>query len=312
MKFSLNQKISSVTIVAVIIAAVVALMLVLPGKQPAAPTATVKVATTIFPLYDIARNVAGPAVEVVLLVPPGASPHTFEPRPSDMTKLRGAAAVYAIGRGLDDWTASLATANGVPMVVVDAGIVIRESAESGQKTGEAESDRNPDSEDPHYWLSAANGKKIATTVAADLTARFPIDAALFQANLQRYFGELDAADAAIRERLAGLANRDLVTLHDAWYYFAAAYGLNVVGSFEPSAGREPTPQYLTDLQAAIRAAHAQTLYSEPQLATASIEPFIRDNGLRLATLDPVGGVAGRESFIKLLDYNARTIEENQR
>ncbi len=67
------------------------------------PAAPLKVAATIFPLYDLVRQVAGPAVEVVLLVPPGASPHTFTVKPGTVRALTGCAAVFAIGHGLDDW-----------------------------------------------------------------------------------------------------------------------------------------------------------------------------------------------------------------
>src|SRR5262245_12050372 len=81
------------------------------------PAATLKVAATIFPLYDLVRQVAGPAVDVVLLVPPGASPHTFTVKPGTVRALTGCVAVFTIGHGLDDWSTRLAQEAGVKRTV---------------------------------------------------------------------------------------------------------------------------------------------------------------------------------------------------
>src|SRR5215813_7868524 len=90
------------------------------------PAAPLKVAATIFPIYDLVRQVAGPAVEVVLLVPPGASPHTFTVKPGTVRALTGCVAVFTIGHGLDNWVTRLAQEVGVNRTVVtDAGISLR-------------------------------------------------------------------------------------------------------------------------------------------------------------------------------------------
>jgi len=122
-----------------------------------------KVGATIFPIYDIARQVAGPIADVVLILPPGASPHTFEPTPAAVRSLSGARTLFVIGHGLDDWAARLARGAGVPRLVrVDADIALRRVA-GGQRG----------SVDPHYWLSIRNGEAIARTVAAELERLAP-------------------------------------------------------------------------------------------------------------------------------------------
>lgn len=262
-------------------------------------------AATIFPLYDIVREVAGENFQVVLICPPGASPHTFEPTPSTLTDLQGASRVYAIGHGLDDWISGLTEATGAPTIIVDRNIRLLTSAdETGQAGGE-------DGTDPHYWLNADNGLMVALTVANDLAAAFPENKGEIMANLARYSGKIDAADRQTKAILSQIANRSLVTLHDAWYYFAEGYGLKIVGSFEPSAGREPTPRYLAELTAALKTAGTKVVYSEPQLSTANLVSFAADNSLTIAVLDPIGGVPGRDSYLKLLTENARIIADNQ-
>src|SRR5262245_51439201 len=101
-------------------------------------TAPLKVAATIFPLYDLVRQVGGPAVAVVLLVPPGASPHTFTVKPGTARALTGCVAVFTIGHGLDDWATRLAQEAGVThTIVTDAGIVLRRGYSEHHGTGHA-------------------------------------------------------------------------------------------------------------------------------------------------------------------------------
>lgn len=283
----------------VVMAALAVLLSVFPGGALPPTAAAPKVAATVFPLYDIAKHVAGDGIEVVLVTPAGANPHTFEPKPSLIRELRGARSLYAIGHGLDDWIDTVLSAEpGMKKTVVDRGITLLRSEEDGGV-------------DPHYWLDAANGKLIAQTIAADLTADFPDLAPAIRKNLADYEVTLDETDRLVKERLAPLQNRDLVTLHDAWYYFAQAYGLRVVGSFEPAPGRQPSPQYLATLRAAVRGSGAKTVYTEPQISAAGLQSFIQDNGLRLVELDPFGGLGGRGTYASLLRYNADFIAQNQ-
>ncbi|MFH1048006.1 MAG: metal ABC transporter substrate-binding protein [Patescibacteria group bacterium] len=273
------------------------------------------VAATIFPIYDIARHVAGDTTDVKLLLPPGASPHTFEPTPTTLKELRDAAVLYAVGHGADDWAAELLAGTGTPIVVVDAHVTLREikddEAEHEHETEETDTDHEHEGTDPHYWLSIQNAKHIAANIADDLVTRNPDLAAEVRANLQKYLAELDLAAADITATLDGIENRRIVTLHDAWYYFAEENDLEIVASFEPSPGREPTPQYLAALGHAVSTNDVRAIYSEPQLSTTTLLPFTEDHGIAIAILDPLGGIDGRDSYIVTMIYNAETIAQNQ-
>jgi ABC-type Zn uptake system ZnuABC Zn-binding protein ZnuA len=275
----------------------VAALLVVPGPAIGADSGRVKVAATIFPLYDITRSVAGPVAEVVLVLPPGASPHTFEPTPASVRALSGAEVLFAIGHGVDDWAARLASGAGVPQVrAVDAGIALRHANEANRGRG-----------DPHYWLSAPNGKVIARTVAAELARRAPRRDAEIGRSLAAYLARLDAADAQVRALLADLPTRKIATFHDAFGYFAEAYGLQVAAVFEPYAGIEPTPRFIVEFQRKIRASGVRVVFTEPQLSVEALRPIARDLGVALAVLDPLGGLPGRERYVDLLLFNARAV-----
>lgn len=270
-----------------------------------------QVATTIFPLYDITTNIAGDLLNIKLILPPGASPHTFEPKPADVISLQYVQVVYAVGYGLDDWIDTLVESTGAEKKVVDSGIDLRQYSELlGNR--ESELDGEAETIDPHYWLSIPNAKLIAQNITDDLSNRFPEYKNDFSQNLQEYLIKLEAADAEIRIILShDVENISLITMHDAWYYFCGEYNLFLVGSFEPTAGREPTPSYLASIIDLSRTSRVSIIYSEPQLSLEMLRTFLSDNNLSTAILDPIGGVPERMSYIDLMLYNAQTIAYNQ-
>jgi ABC-type Zn uptake system ZnuABC Zn-binding protein ZnuA len=267
---------------------------------PAAETRgdTVKVAATIFPVYDIVRQVAGSVADVVLILPPGASPHTFEPTPASVRALTGARALFVVGHGLDDWAARLARGAGVRRLVrVDAGVALRRAPGEAPHGGV----------DPHYWLAAANGKAIARVVAAELERLAPDRRVEIRRSLASYLARLDAADAEVRRLLTDLPERRIATVHDAFGYFADAYGLEVAAVFEPYPGLEPGPRFVVEFQRKIRAARVRIVFTEPQLPVDALRPIARDLGVTLGVLDPLGGLPGREGYVELLLFDARAV-----
>lgn len=294
----------------VFVVVVIAYLALRPDSRPAAPAGQANgsskntVAATVFPLYDIVRNVGKDVVTVQLILPANAEPHTYEPTPDAMKAIAASKAVYAIGHGLDAWVQPLADASSVPTVTVDAGLALRPF--NGGTDGPTEG------YDPHYWLNAANAKTIAATVAHDLTARFPGRADAIAANLAAYSAELDRADAEVRRLLASVTDRRLATFHGAFSYFAAAYGLEISATFEPFPGQEPTPRYLADLGTKVKQLKLKSIYLEPAFSSAAVQTFAAENGLQLGELDDLGGAPGRLSLAATLIYDAQNIADHQR
>lgn len=254
------------------------------------------VAVTIFPLYDMVRNVAGDRIETVLVLPSGASPHTFEITVPVVKKIQGAKLIFAIGYGIDDWIAS------VQEVIPDARVSIPSEGIALRKSVEEEEG----GVDPHYWLSIPNAEVMVGNIAKELGIADPENSGYYLARAENYVRELKEADAEVRVLLGDLRSRDIVTMHDAWYYFAEEYGLVVRGSFEPSPGKEPTQKDLIRLTDLIREYRIGTVFSEPQLSSESLKPFLRDLGISLAILDPEGSPE-TASYIELMRYNATTV-----
>lgn len=293
-------------------------------KHETTDTSKPLVATTIFPLYDITQNIAGELVDVSLILPPGASPHTFEASPSVLRTLSSSDVVYAIGYGLDDWIFDLSASQNSSVYTVDSGISIRSEEEEEEPIDESvEEDHDEDSEDeehedehghgpddPHYWLAIENAQIITQNISQDLAQRYPTYAEAFAENAKNYLKQLEDTQSQLVSLLEPLENKNIVTFHDAWYYFAESLNLNIVGTFEPSAGREPTPRYLAELAEGLEQAGTYTIFSEPQFGTANLESFANDNNILIVELDPIGGVENRASYIDVMIYNAQTIAQN--
>jgi len=296
-------------------AALIILVAVIFGlpKRPFEPTSEsgrLKVAATMFPLYDIVREVGGDYVDAKLIVPPGASPHFFEFTPRQLQELQDTRLLFEIGHGVDAWISRIENvAPGAQRITVDKGIQLRKAAANKDDEGDEEHEENSDGIDPHYWLHLGNARIMASTVADSLAAADPAHAGVYQENVRDYQEKLAVKEQELLALLAPLRGEKILTLHDAWYYFSDNFGLEVVGTFEPAVGGEPTPRYLENLRKQIKAYGISVVFFEPQLITPSLSHFAQDEGLRLALIDEVGGVEGRMTYLELMDYNARAVLE---
>ena len=268
-----------------------------------------KVAATIFPLYDLVRQVAGPSVEVILLVPPGTSEHTFTVKPGTIRAITGCRAIFAIGHGLDDWVARLAREAGVSRtIVVDTGIPLRRGYSEPHRHGRAGSrTTSQDAVDPHYWLSIPNAMRMVQNIADALAQLDPPAQADYQRRAVAYLEQLHSADAEIRRLLLDLPRREIATFHRAFDYFAEAYGLHVVAVFEPVPGKEPGPRYVETFQRQVRAHKLRTVFIEPQLSEVALRGLTQDLGITLRQLDALGGAQGVASYIAMMQFNAAQI-----
>jgi zinc transport system substrate-binding protein len=277
------------------------------AQNTSEPTGRPRVAATIFPLYDIIRNIAGDKMDVALILPPGSSPHTFELTPERVQRIQGARIIFRIGHGLDDWTQGFAGyIEDGKIAVVDKGVDLISEGEERHEEGERHEHGGVN---PHYWLSLKAAQAIAGNVAEHLIELDPANEQTYRDNWDRYVEELSRLHAEIEGKLEPYRGRDLITFHNAFAYYARDFELDIVGTIEPFPGKQPTPRYLAELQKEIKRYDLDALFIEPQLSAESVEAFVGDLGLRVYVLDPLGGVDGRESYIELMRYNTDTIIE---
>lgn len=283
-----------------------------------------KVAATIFPLKSIAESIGGDRVEVELILPPGVSPHTFEATPEDITKLGQLDALFMIGHGIDEWSLDLVSAQAdVDEVVVDNGIemlkITPEDDHEGEDEHSDEEDAHEEEEhghdhdsgvNPHYWLSLQNAKLIAQNIYDKLVALDPDNKSYYQENLNTFKSDISAAETEMKDELASLSIRELVTFHEAWGYFAKEFDLEVVASVEPVPGKNPTAKYLIELEEIIKENNIKVIFTEPQLSTDPIKPFLDDFGVEISVLDPLGGTHENDTYLSVMRNNVAVLKNS--
>jgi ABC-type Zn uptake system ZnuABC Zn-binding protein ZnuA len=242
--------------------------------------------------------VGGDKVTVITIMPPGASPHTFEPTYDTIRQAGGIKALFKIGCGLDDWAQKVTASLGsnIAVVEVSKGIQLRHLDDG--------------SVDPHYWLSLANGSIIAENIADSLAGLDPTNKDYYVKNLVAYQQLLTKEDEAIKKKMAGLRNKTFVTFHEAWFYFAQAYGLKVAQAFEPFPGKEPTPEFLARFIKTIKENNIKVVFIEPQFSAEAIRQVANDLHVKIGVLDPEGGAAPEtKTYIDMMRFNADAIDK---
>jgi zinc transport system substrate-binding protein len=255
-----------------------------------------KVVASIAPLADFARQVGKDRVHVLLLLPPGASPHTYEPVPRTVQEISKAKIFIEIGAGLEFWADRLiaATAKGIIMVTCSEGIqLIR-----GKDHDHALSNVNP-----HIWLDPVICMKIVDTIAAAFAAADPANAAFYLNNAAAYDSRLAALDREIAETVKTFRTREYITFHPAWDYFARRYGLRVTGVIEEAPGKEPSPRYVQHILDEIKKMKTKVIFAEPQFSPRIAEAIAQEADAQVLMLDPIGGEKSRETYIALMKYN---------
>jgi zinc transport system substrate-binding protein len=269
------------------------------------------VVVSIHPYFDITRTIAGEDADVVRILPPGASPHTFDPTPRDVGRIARSDLVIMNG-GLDLWLRDLVEASGArgPVLEVVALPAVQEVMRHAFPDLVAVDARGATvGFNPHVWLDPLVMVEVAEAIAGALADLDPDGAESYRERARAVQEELRDLHEEVGATLAPVAGAPFVPFHDAWPYFAARFGLDLVVEIEPFPGREPSPSYLRYALGLIRDSGARAVFSEVQLSRRPAEVVARDAGVALYELDPLGGVSGRERYADLLRFNAALIAE---
>lgn len=269
-----------------------------PGEPPRTGRVIRVVATTSV-VADMARLVGGTNVRTHTVVKAGLDPLSYRITAVDQEQAQRAEIVVGVGRGLEPWLASL---GGPPARLLSDGLPDRPGADGAA--------------DPFVWHDAANGKEMLRTMAAVLGSVDPEDGSAFRFSAEAAAAKVDQADAGARRLLAPRAGRGIVTTKATMGWFAARYGLEVVGSIIPSASSTAlvTPQHLTELKAAIQGRGVSAVFGEVSVAAGPPEALAAETGT-VAVVGPDAlcgdglGTAGTDAdtYVGCLTHNAREI-----
>ena len=276
-----------------------------------AAQAEVRVLTSIKPLQLIAAAVQDGVGEPQVLLPPGASPHHYALRPSDMRRVQEVDLLYWIGPDMESFMPRVLATREKPSVAVQSlpDMTLRHFGEehvhdhdhdhdhdhgAGQAQAapdEHDHDHRPGSLDAPLWLSSANARVIAARMAADLAKADPDNAARYQANLASFGKRLDALEPRLQAQLAPLRDKPYFVFHEAFDYFEAAYGLKHVGVFSVASEVQPGARHVAAMRERLQEVGPSCVFSEPPLRPRLAETLTAGLPATLAELDAMGSTA---------------------
>ena len=280
------------------------------GTTPAdsgAPDGTLKVVTTTTILADLVAQVGGSHVHVDSLVPKGGEVHTFDPSPSDVRRLAEADVVFMNGLGLDDWLGKLVADAGTKAPVVRLGEGL---PGVNYLTGDSKGGAPVN---PHLWLDVSYAAKYAERIGEALAAADPSNAAAYRDGAAAYARTLADLDTEIRTRMATIpeANRTVISFHDAFPYFAAAYGLTIDGSIVDAPGQDPSAAQVAALVSVIRDKGVKAIFAEAQFNDAIARTIADETGARVVSslyTDSLGD-APKDTYVGMMRWNVDRVLE---
>jgi manganese/iron transport system substrate-binding protein len=237
-----------------------------PVGSPSAGPNRLTIVTTTTVIADFVREVGGERVDVHALVPKGGEVHTFDPAPSDAARISDAQLLVLNGLGLDDWLLALARDSGhpdLPAIALAEGLEEVEYLEGdGGDGGDGET------ANPHLWLNVGYARLYVDRIRLKLTEVDPAGQAIYDANADAYDDELADLDGYVHDELASIPEDDrrIVTFHDAFPYFAAAYGLEIVGVVVDAPGQDPSAGEIARLVTAIKETGVKAVLAEAQFS----------------------------------------------
>jgi zinc/manganese transport system substrate-binding protein len=276
------------------------ILVVLVSAAPLRAQDRVNVVASFSIIGDFIKNVGGDRVSVTTLVGPDSDVHVYAPAPADVKKMADARLLVINGLGLEGWLPRLLQSSGsrAPIITATEGIAPLKSGSGA---------------DPHAWQSVVNAKIYVANIRDALEAAAPVDARTFRANAQAYLTKLDALDREVRDAVARIpqARRRVISTHDAFGYFAAAYGIEFVAllgvSTESDASAHDIAAIITEIKTQkIPAVFLENITDDRMIRRISAETGARVGGMLFS--DSLTGEKGdAPTYIDMVRHNIKAL-----
>jgi zinc/manganese transport system substrate-binding protein len=272
----------------------------LTSALPARAQNRISVVASFSILGDFVKNVGGDRVRVTTLVGRDGDAHVYTPAPADASKIGEAKLLVINGLGLEGWLPRLlqSSGSGAPIITATKGIAPLKSGSGA---------------DPHAWQSVVNAKIYVANIADALEAADPADAGTFRANAQAYLTKLDALDREVRDAVARIpqARRRVISTHDAFGYFAAAYGIEFVAPLGVSTESDASARDIAAIITAIKTEKIPAVFLENISDDRMIRRIAAETGARVGGMlfsDSLTGEKGdAPTYIDMVRHNIRAL-----
>jgi len=254
-------------------------------------------AVSIFPIYDIAKNVVGDKMNIFFIVPAGANPHTFEPLPSIIERLNKSDAFLGVDEHLDGWVDKVISQNNKKFFLIN------------EKNGHKEGHSDDIHENPHIWLSLKNAKDITNKICDIVSKIDPTHKDTYSNNTKIYLAKLEKLDSSLLVKFSKLKSKKFIQWHPSWDYFAKDYGLNIIATLEDGHGDEPS---LKDMSLIIKKAKSEKVkivVLDLNVQSKAVNTLISEIKGSIVSLDAIGNNSkkDRDTYLKLMEYNSNVL-----
>lgn len=294
---------------------VVVVLALLAGALPARAQDRIGVVASFSILGDFVRSVGGDRVAVTTLVGPTGDVHVYTPSPRDAKQIADAKLVVVNGLGLEGWLPRLVQSSGgkATIVTVTKGIKTRDADKDGEPHDHSHGSGDDEHTDPHAWQSVPNARIYIANIRDALIAADPAGEAAYRANAEAYLAKLDALDREVREQVAKIpaAARKVISTHDAFGYFADAYGISFIAPQGVSTESEVSARDVARIIKQIRAAKIPAVFLENISDPRLIQRIAAETGARIGgtlysdSLTAENGDA--PTYIDMVRHNIRTL-----
>lgn len=283
----------------------------LGGHAAAAAAAEkLKVTASFSILGDMVRQVGGERLDITTLVGPGGDAHVYQPTPADAKALLASKVLFLNGLGFEGWMPRLQQSSGFKgaAVIVSTGV-------KPQKMEEEENSKNKKITDPHAWQSLANGRLYVQNIRDGLIKADPDGRSAYEANAAAFITAIDGLDAEVKAAIAKIPalQRRIVTSHDAFGYFGAAYGMQFLAPEGVSTDSEPSAQDVAKIIRQIRAEKIPAVFIENITDRRMIAQISAESGAKIGgalfsdALSPPDGPAA--TYLGMFRHNVKTLTQ---
>ena len=275
------------------------------AKAPVSSTqnssSKVTIAASFYPMYIFALNVAKdiPNVNVIDMTKPTAGDlHDYAVTPEDMKNLEGAKVLIINGAGIEAFMGKI-TSQMPNLKILDSSKGIQLIKGQGDE-----------GDNPHLWVSISNAIIQVGNIGDQLSLLDPVNATKYKENANVYVKKLKAQRDKMHLALDGIKNRDIITFHDAFPYFAKEFNLNIAAVIERKPGSEPNAKELSEIIDKVKSLKVKAILAEPQYPAKAANTISAETGAKVATLDPVVmGPMEADAYINIMDSNLKTLQE---
>ena len=259
------------------------------------------IATSFYPLYIMAINVAKdiPGVQVINMASPQSGClHDYQLTPNDLKVLEKAQVFVVSGAGMEAFLDKVVKQQpNIKVVEASKGIKLVKNNSDGQ-------------DNPHVWVSISGAIQQVRNIGEQLAVLDPSHDEKYRSNTTAYVNKLEFMQKKMHQSLDGIKNRDIVTFHEAFPYFAQEFNLNVAAVIEREPGSQPSAGELADTIKMVNKLKVKALFAEPQYPAKTAETIARETGARVYDLDPaVTGPMEPDAYLNIMNKNLTILEE---